>query len=295
MRLFATILAIGLSGICLAQERQSVPVYKADADIADDPELFKRAEEIFAKGETLSLDGARQQLKRTSCELELPKPRSQALDGRKLWWAARNAYIRIGVYYRSGKAKRWHLDVAGGCFLTSHGVAATAYHVIEPDKSMREGCYVAVDDDGKAYPILEILAASKVLDVCLLRIKKDDAEPLPLTEDILPGDKVFCFSDPEGERSYFSAGMVNRLAIGDRDEKTGETPLFLNVSTDWAPGSSGSAVVDEYGNAVGLVSSILALQDEDAPSKDRASAATWMVLHEAVSAHDVKALIREKN
>jgi len=275
--------------LCHAQEK--VPVYQADTDVAADPDILKSAESFFAKGNCLTLSQIKQQLGRKSCELNLPSPNARPLDGRKLWWAARKAYVRIGTYYRSGSGKRWHLDLAGGCFLTRDGVVATAYHVVEPEKSMREGCFFVVDDEGVAYPVVEVLAANKVLDVCLLRVKKEGAEPLPLNEDILPGDRVFCFSDPEGERSYFSAGMVNRLAEGERDEKSGETPLLLNVSTDWAPGSSGSAVLDEYGNVVGLVSTIFALQDEDPPKK-REAAATWMVLHEAVSAHDVKALIR---
>ena len=97
-----------------------------------------------------------------------------------------------------------------------------------------------------------------------------------------------------GERSYFSAGMVNRLAELAKQENGGAPPLMLDVSTDWAPGSSGAAVIDECGNAIGLVSTILALQDDEegVHSKREHSTATWMVLHEAVSAREVKALIR---
>ena len=109
-----------------------------------------------------------------------------------------------------------------------------------------------------------------------------------------PGDRVFCFSDPMGERSYFSAGIVNRLAELAKQKNGGARPLILDVSTDWAPGSSGAAVIDECGNAIGLVSTILALQDDEegVHSKRQHSTATWMVLHGAVSAREVKALIR---
>jgi hypothetical protein len=97
-----------------------------------------------------------------------------------------------------------------------------------------------------------------------------------------------------GERSYFSAGVVNRLAEFARRDNSGAPPLMLDVSADWAPGSSGAAVIDECGNAIGLVSTILALQDDEegVHSKREHSTATWMVLHEAVSAREVKALIR---
>ncbi len=37
--------------------------------------------------------------------------------------------------------------------------------------------------------------------------------------------------------------------------------LRLNVSTDWAPGSSGAAVLDQCGNAIGHVSTIAPLSE----------------------------------
>jgi hypothetical protein len=38
---------------------------------------------------------------------------------------------------------------------------------------------------------------------------------------------------------------------------------MLDVSRDWAPGLSGAAVIDECGIAIGLVSMIPALQDDE--------------------------------
>jgi hypothetical protein len=39
--------------------------------------------------------------------------------------------------------------------------------------------------------------------------------------------------------------------------------LMLDLSRDWAPGLSGAAVIDECGIAIGLVSRIPALQDDE--------------------------------
>jgi hypothetical protein len=84
------------------------------------------------------------------------------------------------------------------------------------------------------------------------------------------------------------------------------------VSTDWAPGSSGAAVLDEYGNAIGHVSLVapmsptgrLAKAMSAEPVKDavavgsekpkkagRAPEETVVItLHEAVAARAVRAL-----
>lgn len=279
----------------LKSEAQSVPVYRTDQDVSDDPVLRKRAEELYSQGLSLPISAVKDQLSRGSCELNLPEPHYRQMEGRSLWSAARKSFVRVGYYYLCKGCKRWHLDLSCGFFLSEDGAVATAYHVLQQDRRMRKGCLIVVDDEGIVYPVTEVAAANKASDVCILRVHATaKTSPLPLSEDARPGDRVFCFSDPMGERSYFSAGMVNRLAELAKQENGGTPPLMLDVSTDWAPGSSGAAVIDECGNAVGLVSMILALQDNEAGvhSKRERSTATWMVLHEAVSVREVKALIR---
>ena len=71
--------------------------------------------------------------------------------------------------------------------------------------------------------------------------------------------------------------------------------MRLNVSTDWAPGSSGSAVLDEYGNVIGHVSTIAtATEEEDVEAGVlRFPGPTMIVFHEAVAARDMLMLVRE--
>jgi S1-C subfamily serine protease len=276
-------------------EAQSIPVYRTDQDINEDPVLQKSADQLYSQGLSLPISVVKEQLGRRSCQLNLPQPHDRPMEGRALWAAARKSFVRVGYYYLCKGCKRWRLNLSCGFFVTEDGAVATAYHVLEQDRTMKRGCLIVVDDDGTVYPVEEIAAASKISDVCILRVRTTGkATPLPLSQDARPGDRAFCFSDPMGERSYFSAGTVNRLAEAVRQEKGGTSPLVLDVSTDWAPGSSGAAVIDECGNAIGLVSTILALQGdvETAHSKREHSSSTWMVVHEAIGAREVKELIR---
>jgi S1-C subfamily serine protease len=282
----------------LRSEAQGIPVYRADEEVSEDALLRKRAEELYSRGLSLPISIAKEQLSRCSCQLSLPQPHDRPMEGRALWSAARKSFVRVGYYYHCKGCKRWRLDLSCGFFLTEDGAVATAYHVLVQNKAMGKGCLIVIDDEGIVYPVAEIAAANKTSDVCILRVKTtENTSPLPLNEDARPGDRVFCFSDPMGERSYFSAGMVNRLAELPKQENGGAPPLMLDVSTDWAPGSSGAAVIDECGNAIGLVSMILALQDDEKGlySKGEHSSATWMVVHEAVSARELKALIRSSD
>jgi hypothetical protein len=111
---------------------------------------------------------------------------------------------------------------------------------------------------------------------------------LPLSEDARPGDRVFL---PAIRWEREPAGIVNRLAELAKQEN-GVLRHSCSMGTDWAPGSSGAAVIDECGNAIGFVSMVLPFKTIEKPCTRGNIRPTWMVLHEAVGARELKALIR---
>jgi hypothetical protein len=206
------------------------------------------------------------------------------LPAREICVAARRSHLRIGWSYLCPKCGKWHVNLAGGYWLTADGAAVTCFHVVESGHDLKEGCLVALDEAGKVLPVVEVLAAKQESDACIVRVAGEEPTPLALNTNIYPGDTVYCYSDPVEHRDYFSAGIVNRFY----------RPTRINVSTDWAPGSSGSAILDECGNVIGHVSTISAFTDEANPKPQPAPTAksTEIVFHEAVSARDVMRLIR---
>ena len=222
-----------------------------------------------------------------------------------MWAAARTAHLRVGWYYLCSKCGERHLNLAAGYAITGDGVVATCYHVAAPLDTMRNGFLVVADEDDNLFPVTEILAANRAKDVCLLRVAGGNFKPLPLQTEIFPGDRCVCFSDPLGERGYFSEGIVSRF-LSPRAGRSGtnnssatraprEPVTRLDVTTDWAPGSSGAAVLDEFGNAIGHVTSIATLGEHDS-EKGRGAGQnpTLITIHEAVSAKDVLSLIHKE-
>ena len=142
---------------------------------------------------------------------------------------------------------------------------------------MREGYLMAVDEDDHVIPVLELLAINRATDTAILRLKTDQLQPLPLSTDVVPGDTAVCFSDPLDRRGVYSTGIVerfmkrrflqkNELTKAERKHPdTVESPVWVQVSTEWAQGSSGSAVLDRFGNAIGHVSEIQTMLDDSAP------------------------------
>jgi S1-C subfamily serine protease len=146
------------------------------------------------------------------------------------------------------------------------------------------GYPIAVRGDHEILVISGVLAADPVSDAAIVELRAEDLEPLALSQSAEVGDPAYCLSEPSGGRPYFSAGMVNRFAK-DPDAKTADPRgQRMNVSTDWAPGSSGSAVLDAFGNAIGHVVSISTISGE---RKGNAAAPHYMAVRWATPAAHV--------
>ena len=310
--LSAVALVVLLADSVFAQA-DGVPVYPEGRGSRSNAPVMKALLELRNAGSLpVSKENIQEQMKRSSCKLDLPKPTTTRLESRELWKRARSSHLRIGWYYLCTKCDRWHLDLAGG-YAIAKDVAATCAHVIKP-VNIKQGYLVAADDIDRVYPVSEVLAHSPATDVAILRLKTDQLSPLPLSTDVYPGDEVACFSDPDGRRGFYSEGHVNRFvqrpflrgkesaAQAAAGYDTSKTPVWLVCSTDWAPGSSGSAVIDQFGNAVGHVSEIETLVDpprvppakNQSPKAEQAapSPGTTIVFHDAIAANEVLALIK---
>jgi len=300
-----------LSCFSIFAQAPDVPIEKQGRKLKEqEQEISTKSKELFSEGKAIKLTVIKEQLKRKTCQLSLPKSSTTKLSSREIWNAARQAHVRVGWAYLCSRCEDWHVNLAGGYFITADGVIATCHHVAEPDRDIKEGCLVAVDDSGKVHGVTEVLAANRYSDTCIVKVDGKDFKPLALNTNAYPGDMAYCFSDPLDHRGYFSQGIINRFyqfpgrkPVSAPDSAAYYAPTRLNVGTDWAPGSSGSAVLDDCGNAIGHVSTIATFSDEEPadpgekterPTDRRATAfSTMIVFHEAVGASDVLWLIKE--
>lgn len=243
--------------------------------------LVEKANKLLEEKALLSLEDAAEQLKRKSCRIELPEPATKRLTDREIWERSQAAHVRVGWHYRCKKCDKWHQNLAGGYFISADGAVATCYHVVDKDKDdFKDGYLVAANDKGDLFPVIEILAGDEVTDTAIIRVKTEGAiTPLALNANTYPGDSAWCYSDPLGRSGYFSKGMINRFYVY---KKNGKESSRMEVSTDWAPGSSGAAVLDECGNAIGHVSEISAAstgKNKPVVTKSKESGSTNQVIN----------------
>lgn len=306
----ALLLLLTAVGSALAQA-PGVPVYPEGRGAKPNAVLTEQAKKMQAASELLSMTKALEQAEHTHCALVLPPADSKALSPRERWQRARMAHLRVGQFYLCSKCDKWHLDLAGGYAITADGAVATCAHVIAPPPDMKEGWLVAATEDDVLLPVTEVLACNVGADCAIIRVKTSQPlTPLPLSLDVSPGDSVWCFSDPGGKRGYYSEGIVSRFVKRPfmTKKEAGKLPegvevprpVWLETTTDWAPGSSGSALIDQFGNAVGHVSEIQTLLEDPLPARKRKSEATviqqlgtQIVFHQAIGAAEILALVKK--
>ncbi len=178
----------------------------------------------------------------------------------------RQSTVAVGNYYKCPDCGAWHFSSSTGFVVGEGGIVCTCCHVVQAqDKGVEESYLVAADSTGRVFPVQAVLAADTESDTCFVKIDAPDLKPLPLRTGVRPGEKVFCLSHPGGYFFMFSEGMVARLnsrrdpLLDDHGQTNGllsRPILSLNITAEFAPGSSGAPVVDEEGNVVGQVASI---------------------------------------
>lgn len=258
--------------------------------------IGKKAVILLEKGEVLTHESVKIAMKEPKpVAVPLKKTTIRELEPTLIAQKALGSTYRVGWAYLCPHCDHWHTNLAGGYAVSDDGILATCAHVVDPGKiKMREGCLIAVDHTGSIFPVTQIHAYHAAMDAALVRI---DAETkgLALNDQVSPGDAAFCLSRPLNQGKYFTEGIVNRFFWNSSKRGKDDSSLRalghlkMNVSSRWAPGSSGSPVLDHSGNVIGHVATISAMGGD--PKKDKKPLIT---LHSATPARAVMALMKQE-
>jgi S1-C subfamily serine protease len=133
-------------------------------------------------------------------------------------------------------------------------LAVTNYHVLNQDNPGTLAMF-GMACDGHPRPVLDVLYANKLADVALIRLGGDAPfHPVPIAgTSPTPLDPVTVLSHPKHNYFVLTTGVVNRH-VSFRG-RTGFEEFWMEVTAEYAAGSSGSGVFDARGELIGLVSS----------------------------------------
>lgn len=187
---------------------------------------------------------------------ELPAVVPPQGDLLEVFTHARPATLQIEIGSSAFSAAAAPLGVGTGFFISPDGLVLTAYHVIDLGPGVPgEEALAARGPDGRRYG-LELVGFDAYLDLALLQAEGAVGVPyLPLAP-LSPavGSEVVAIGNSRNEFLQGRAGVVRRLDV--RAVEASFANGTFELSAALAPGDSGGPVLDEAGNAVGVVSYI---------------------------------------
>ncbi|MDP4153669.1 MAG: trypsin-like peptidase domain-containing protein [Bacillota bacterium] len=139
-----------------------------------------------------------------------------------------------------------------GFFINADGVAVTNYHVIESTSAA-----VITTTEGEKYRVTNIIAYDKDRDYAVIRVSKTSQSGklkgsfpyLTMHEltSLSNGDVVYTIGSPQGLQNSISDGIVSNSKRALDDGQT-----YIQITAPISEGSSGGALLNEYGEVVGI-------------------------------------------
>ncbi len=140
----------------------------------------------------------------------------------------------------------WCIKTGSGFFIRSDGLAITNYHVI----SGADSATITVSDTGEVYDVAGVYDYSAAEDWAVLQIDGSGFQTLEIGDPgyDVGGATVYAIGSPLGLQNTISAGIISNPARVDG----GMT--YIQMSAAISPGSSGGALLNKYGQVIGITS-----------------------------------------
>lgn len=239
----------------LVPPRPGVPINPAGATAY----FYEEASRLIAQGKvgTNLLRGVTFK----TCSLDLTVSSQRSLAPADLASAVEMSVAVVGQIVRTEKGPPQLLPVpASGFFLTESGALVTCRHVLDAPYVIG---LVVMTRDGRVCPVREVLAVDATNDLAIVQVEGHGFTPIPAAPTIAPqGAPIWVFSHPQWRYYTLSAGIVSGyFAAGD------DNVLQMQVTADFAGGSSGAPVFNERGEVVGIAKLTQALNSDLLASK----------------------------
>ena len=271
-RLLGVVLFGVLFGIKCQAQQESKVVYRdytcQEADLLDS---LKREGLIASfKG----INELKQQVlmvkENTPVNIKPCRERKRKMTPEEIIERSRESVLTVNKYLRAMTGPEMVTGWATAVVLSGDGVCVTNYHVFwelldsKVKLNPRDSIMFVATENGQVYPITEVLSFNRAADMAFFKIdtRGDVLVPMPLGRDLPVGANVHLLSNPEGYPYAYTQGVVSRtITLNPADPFANR----MEMTADFAKGSSGGPIMDDRGNMVAMVSCIRAIYYSQQP------------------------------
>lgn len=163
------------------------------------------------------------------------------LDGAEIFATYNTAVFMV---YTSDGFNKYQ---GSGFFINSDGLAVSSYHVFKYTKIGAE--HIRLPNSNQRHKVVDVIHSDELEDFIIFRVNVRNTNFIPLAR-FKPrvGEKVYSIGSPHGLENTFSSGEVSQW----RDRN------LMQISVLIDHGSSGGALINEYGEAVGITAGTFA-------------------------------------
>jgi hypothetical protein len=161
----------------------------------------------------------------------------QELSAEKIFDIVNNSVVVILAYDNAG-----NIYQGSGVVVTNDGLIVTNYHVC------KDAGRVEIKHYQNEYKTVETFYIDEQKDILILRVKNITLKGLKLADStaLKPGQRVYAVGSPEGYENSISEGIISGFRLDENNVK------LIQMTTPITEGSSGGAVVNSYGELIGL-------------------------------------------
>lgn len=164
----------------------------------------------------------------------------------------RPSIVEIYTYadYAGYSAKK-AVGTGSGIVLTEDGYILTNAHVLEA-----EGYHRIETMDGSTYDA-KIVGRDAKTDIAVIKVNAYDLVPATLgdSDEAIVGEQVIAIGNPANLSSTVTDGIISALNRKIRSDSSGFEMDCIQTNADISPGNSGGALVNMYGQVIGITSS----------------------------------------
>jgi hypothetical protein len=132
-----------------------------------------------------------------------------------------------------------------GFFISPDGLIVTNYHVVQGAAHL-----AARTNEGATFEFQRVVAQPQGVDLAILKFSADGVSFLKLGEstDAVEGQQVIVIGSPEGLQGTVSEGIISAFR---------ENRSMIQITAPISHGSSGSPVLDENGQVIGVATLVV--------------------------------------